>query len=221
MCQGVHGCSMPLSLVEFLSLHTRKGLHLCFSPAHLAGVACTSSLGLVCPQLVWGGEGESKCGWVYTAGVGYFGHTNRMRNACTHAHTRLPSPECDLHVTMSLYRNTGVWVLRPDKQNDDTYTHTHTHTHTHTMHAHTTHTHTHNTHITYTRTHNTHTSRTHTHNTHRHTHDCRNSLCSIAKVNILCIMATIGHSPPLLWIQNNCLPFGSSIHCPGVNVGCV
>ena len=47
-------------LVEFLSLHTRKGLHLCFSPAHLAGVACTSSLGLVCPQLVRGGEEESE-----------------------------------------------------------------------------------------------------------------------------------------------------------------
>ena len=47
-------------LVEFFSLHTRKGLHLCFSPAHLAGVACTSSLGLVCPQLVRGGEEESE-----------------------------------------------------------------------------------------------------------------------------------------------------------------
>ena len=47
-------------LVEFLSLHTRKGLHLCFSPAHLAGVACTSSLGLVCSQLAWGGEEESE-----------------------------------------------------------------------------------------------------------------------------------------------------------------
>ena len=47
-------------LVEFLSLHTRKGLHLCFSPAHLAGVACTGSLGLVCPQLVQGGEEESE-----------------------------------------------------------------------------------------------------------------------------------------------------------------
>ena len=51
-----------------------------------------------------------------------------------------------------------------------------------------------------------------------HTHNCRNSLCSITKVNILCIMAAIGHSPPLLWIQNICLPFGSGLHCSGVNV---
>ena len=101
--------------------------------------------------------------------------------------------------------------------NDDTRTHTHTHTHTHhTTHTHTrtrTHTHTH----THTRTH-THTH-THTH-AHTYTHNRRNSLCSIAKVNILCIMATIGHSPPLLWIQNNCLPFGFGLHCPRVNVGC-
>ena len=63
---------------------------------------------------------------------------------------------------------------------------------------------------------NTHThARTHP---HPHTHNCRNSLCSIAKVNILCIMATIGYSPPLLWIQNICLPFGSGLHCSGVNV---
>ena len=47
-------------LVGFFSLHTRKGLHLCFSPAHLAGGACTSSLGLVCPQLARGGEEESE-----------------------------------------------------------------------------------------------------------------------------------------------------------------
>ena len=47
-------------LVEFFSLHTCKGLHLCFSPAHLAGVACTGSLGLVYPQLVQGGEEESE-----------------------------------------------------------------------------------------------------------------------------------------------------------------
>ena len=133
-------------------LHTWQEL---LVPAHLALCA-----------LSWRGKGKrrvSECGWVYTAGVGYFGHTNRMRNACTHAHTRLPSPECDLHVTMSLHRNTGVWVLWPDKQNDDKHTHTHTHTHTH-------HAHTHNTHITYTQ--HTHTSCTHTHNTH--THNCRN-----------------------------------------------
>ena len=55
-CVGV----VSKKLVGFLSLHTRKGLHLCFSPAHLAGVACTDSLGLVCPQLVRGGEEESE-----------------------------------------------------------------------------------------------------------------------------------------------------------------
>ena len=101
-------------------------------------------------------------------------HT-RMRNACAHAHTRLPSPECDLHVTMSLYRNTGVWVLRPDKQNDK-HTHTHTHTHhAHTQHTHHVHTHTQHTHHVHTHTKHTHlvhtrTSRTRTHNTHTHTH---------------------------------------------------
>ena len=167
-------------------LHTWQEL---LVPAHLALCA-----------LSWCEEGKrrvSECGWVYTAGVGYFDHTNRMRNACTHAHTRLPSPECDLHVTMSLYRNTGVWVLRPDKQNDKhTHTHAHTHTHTsrtHTHNTHTSHTHTHNTHA-HTRTHahkhthtarmsththtNTHTqharahthTQTHTHSTHEHTH---------------------------------------------------
>ena len=46
----------------------RKGFHLCFSPAHVAGVACTGSLDPVCPQLVWGGKRRvSECGWVYTA----------------------------------------------------------------------------------------------------------------------------------------------------------
>ena len=65
------------------------------------------------------------------------------------------------------------------------------------------------------------TQHTHnTHNTHTHTHNRRSSLCSIAKVNILCIMAAISHSPPLLWIQNNCLPFGFGLHCSRVNVGC-
>ena len=114
-----------------------------------------------------------------------------MRNACTHAHTRLPSPECDLHVTMSLYRNTGVWVLRPHKQNDDKHTHTHTHTYTHTharthtrthTHAHThrqahahahTHTHTHTQTRTSTRTHAHAHTHAHTHNTHTHTHTWR------------------------------------------------
>ena len=60
VCQGVHATVPSKKLVEFLSLHTRKGLHLCFSPAHLAGVACTGSLGLVCPQLVQGGKEESE-----------------------------------------------------------------------------------------------------------------------------------------------------------------
>ena len=120
-------------------------------------------------------------GCIYTAGVGYFGHTNRMRNVCAHAHTRLPSAECDLHVTMSLYRNIGVWVLRPDKQNDDKHTHTHTHharthnththTHTHTPCTHTQHTsrtHTHNRHTHHVHTHTTHTHHVHTHTTHTH-----------------------------------------------------
>ena len=79
------------------------------------------------------------------------------------------------------------------QRNDDTRTHTHTHTHI--------------------------TQHTHTH-THTYIHNCRSSLCSIVKVNILCIMAAIGHSPPFLWIQNNCLPFGFGLHCPRVNVGC-
>ena len=59
-------------------------------------------------------------------------HTPRgqyqSRMMWTIVHTRLPSPECDLHVTMSLYRNKGVWLLWPHKQNDDKHTHTHTHT---------------------------------------------------------------------------------------------
>ena len=52
----------------------------------------------------------------------------------------------------------------------------------------------------------THTTHTQIH-THAHTHaqhtQSQKLIFSIAKVNILCIMATIGHSPALLWIQNN------------------
>ena len=102
-------------------------------------------------------------------------HTHRgqyqPRMMWTFVHTRLSSPECDLHVTMSLYRNTGVWLLRPHKQNDDK----------HAPHAHTQHAHTH-THITHTHTH-----------THTHIHTQSQEL-TIAKVNILCIMATIKSS---------------------------
>ena len=49
------------------------------------------------------------------------------------------------HNMYILYRNTGVCVLQPHKQNDDKHAHTHTHTHTIT-HILTTNTHTHNTH---------------------------------------------------------------------------
>ena len=81
--------------------------------------------------------------------------------------------------------------------NDDTRRHTRRHTHTH----HTTHTH-----------------------THTHTHTRTRTIAELTLLyregNILCIMAKIGHSPPLLWIQNNCLPFGFGLHCPRINVGC-
>ena len=73
-------------------------------------------------------------------------------------HTRLPSLECDLHVTSM--SPSCMWPCHCagtqesgyfDKQNDDKHTH---HAHTHHAHTHTTHTHTH----------------THTHTQHRHIH---------------------------------------------------
>ena len=116
------------------------------------------------------------------------------------------------HNMYILYRNTGVWVLQPHKHmHARTHAHVCTRVHTH-MHAWTharacAQTHTQNILIQHTHIHTpTHTNTdtdtdTHTHtHTHTHTDTIADSLCSSAKVNILCIVATIGHSPPLLWV---------------------